>query len=274
MQMRCACVIALGQHELRFPKANLHPEYTWDVGRHCNAEWEFHFIKSGTCHVDIEASQYRLGAGMALLIEPGLYHRAKSLTADFQRLTLCFSLSAGSLYQQLSEKLRAQPAFTPNAQVLHILDMILEECKPDRSYADTYLDALLRCLSVALLRNLRVTDAPVAVNRDIPGTQLTQIIDTYFEQHFSDSGGEAELAKLLHFSRRHLIRILQKHYGMSFREKLTRSRMDYAALLLRTTGRSVSSIGTEIGYGSESAFFKIFRRTFGMTPRQYRNIHK
>lgn len=56
--------------------------------------------------------------------------------------------------------------------------------------------------------------------------------------------------------------------------QLTRARMDYAALLLRTTDRSVSSIGTEIGYGSESAFFKIFRRNFGMTPRQFRSLRK
>ena len=79
------------------------------------------------------------------------------------------------------------------------------------------------------------------------------------------------LADLLHISRRQLVRILQANYGMNFRQKLQKTRMDYAAWLLATTNRQVSDIGQEVGYSSEAAFFKLFKRAFGMTPKAYRS---
>ena len=99
-------------------------------------------------------------------------------------------------------------------------------------------------------------------------------MDTYFEQHFADSAGEQVLAELLHVSRRQLVRILQEHYGMSFRQKLLCTRMDYAAWLLRTTDSPVSNICDRVGYSSEAAFFKTFRQHFGSTPNRYRKLRK
>ena len=274
MQKSDILTIPLGTHALHISKTALRRSSGWNVQRHCNAEWEFHYIKSGTCQVDIGATHYRLSAGQALLIEPGLYHQAKTIAGDFEMLTLCFSLTKGDLYRQLSAKLQPVPVFQPDPPVLETAHRILTEYGRDQVFSTTYLEALTCCMMVELMRFLQVTGQPQPVRADTDDTQLTQIIDTYFEQHFSDSAGEAELAKLLHFSRRHLVRILQKHYGMNFREKLTQARMDYAALLLRTTDKPVSVIGTEIGYGSESAFFKVFRRCYDMTPRQYRTRNK
>ena len=266
--------VSLGQEQLYIPKNTMRTSSAWNVQRHCNAEWEFHFIQKGDCLVDVSQSQYRLCAGQAILIEPGLYHQAKNLTGDFQHMTLGFTLPTGTIYQQLSEKAKKQPVFTPDPTLCCTIDRIIAETLENRPYACAYMAALVRCLVVELLRCLHIDSTQQKSPGENAEMQLTQTIDTYFEQHFTDSCREAELAKQLHFSRRHLVRILKKHYGMSFREKLHHARMDYAAFLLRTTDRSVSSIGTDVGYGSESAFFKVFRRSFGMTPRQYRNHNK
>jgi AraC-like DNA-binding protein len=51
---------------------------------------------------------------------------------------------------------------------------------------------------------------------------------------------------------------------------LTRSRMQLASAAIRDGKRSVSAIANSIGYLSEPAFIKAFRRHFGMTPGRYR----
>jgi AraC-like DNA-binding protein len=51
---------------------------------------------------------------------------------------------------------------------------------------------------------------------------------------------------------------------------LTRARMQDAARRLLATGDGLASIAGAIGYSSEFAFSKAFRREFGMPPGQYR----
>lgn len=51
---------------------------------------------------------------------------------------------------------------------------------------------------------------------------------------------------------------------------LTRCRMQLASAAIRDGKRSVAAIANSIGYLSEPAFIKAFRRYFGMTPGRYR----
>lgn len=274
MACQTAISIPLEEEHIYIPKNAFRFGTVWNVQRHCNAEWEFHFILEGKCSVDLSQTQHQLNAGQAILIKPGEYHQAKTTTTELGHFTLGFTLPIGTIHRQLVEKTSLSPVFTTSSSLRNTIEGLWKETNANDPYADTYTDALIRCLCVELLRCLGISDTTQADKPNVTEVQLTQTIDTFFEQHFSDSCGEEELAKQLHFSRRHLVRILKKHYGMSFREKLNQTRMDYASFLLRTTDRSVGSIGAEVGYNSESSFFKAFRNSFGMTPIQYRTRKK
>jgi transcriptional regulator GlxA family with amidase domain len=47
-------------------------------------------------------------------------------------------------------------------------------------------------------------------------------------------------------------------------------RLQRAAQLLETSDRSVIHVATEIGYESEAAFNRAFKRSFGVPPARYR----
>ena len=266
--------IPLGNTQMLVSQSGLCPGNSWNVQRHCNAEWEFHYICKGTCRVDLDKGHFLLKEGQALLIEPGLYHQAKATTGEFQRFTLRFNLPAGSVYQQLAQIMQLQPVFSPGEKIRRMILQIQEELPQNKPFRSTYLTGLIYCLAVELVRFLGIDSYHQITQQQTGEVLLTQEIDTYFEQHFADPCGEEVLAKQLHISRRHLVRILQKHYAMSFREKLIQARMDYATFLLRTTDQTVSDIACQVGYGSESAFFKVFRSNFSMTPLQYRKQYK
>jgi len=55
---------------------------------------------------------------------------------------------------------------------------------------------------------------------------------------------------------------------------LTRWRLQLAAESLKQTSRGVADIAADIGYESEAAFSRAFKREFGQPPGQYRNDHK
>jgi AraC-like DNA-binding protein len=55
---------------------------------------------------------------------------------------------------------------------------------------------------------------------------------------------------------------------------LTKLRMTSAAQLLRLGRLSVSKIADQVGYGSETAFSRTFKRHCGMAPRTYQTFHR
>ena len=55
---------------------------------------------------------------------------------------------------------------------------------------------------------------------------------------------------------------------------LTRWRLQLAAQALTTTPRGVADIAAEVGYESEAAFNRAFKRLFGAPPARYRREHR
>jgi AraC-like DNA-binding protein len=55
---------------------------------------------------------------------------------------------------------------------------------------------------------------------------------------------------------------------------LTRWRLQLAARSLERTSRGVAEIAAEVGYESEAAFNRAFKREFGQPPGRYRSDHK
>ena len=55
---------------------------------------------------------------------------------------------------------------------------------------------------------------------------------------------------------------------------LSRWRLQLAARGLETTDANVMAIAIDVGYRSEAAFNRAFRREFGLPPAQYRRQHR
>lgn len=55
---------------------------------------------------------------------------------------------------------------------------------------------------------------------------------------------------------------------------LARWRLQLAARLLETTDRKVLRVALDVGYESEAAFNRAFKRQFEIPPGQYRRRHR
>ncbi len=243
--------------------------YRWDEQRHSNAEWELHLILEGACRVDLEEKQWEVTAGRALLIAPGQYHRPRTEPGSFERFSLAFTVLTGSLAQQLRSKCSDGLILKLEDSLLYLAREIFREQAGNNPFRQTCLEAMVTRFLIGVFRQMKLTEEAF-VGNEKEDSEITKIVDDYFEKNFARVAGEQALADRLHISRRQLVRVLQKYYGMTFREKLIHTRMDYAAWQLRTTQLPVSRICEKVGYSSEAAFFKTFRQYFGMTPGNYR----
>lgn len=245
----------------------------WAGETHSHARYEAHILLSGLCRVDVDNVAYTLKAGQAAIISPGCYHCFVPLEKGCERLTVGITPKTPHLRQAMKGAAAACSILTPDREFLALCRKLIGECEQKRPYWQELARMELGECAVLLLRMLGLRDETA---QTVPkGRDLTlDIIDNYFESNLAKDPGADDLAAKLHISRRHLGRILQEIYGMGFREKLLRARMDQAAWLLRHTEKSVSVIAGEVGYTYDSAFRQAFRQHYEMTPQEYRQRKK
>ena len=75
----------------------------------------------------------------------------------------------------------------------------------------------------------------------------------------------------LHYNGEYLNRIVKKYSGKTLLEYGQDIYLEEARRLLLDTDMSISDIITELGFSNRSHFYRVFRRTFGETPLDYRN---
>jgi len=83
-----------------------------------------------------------------------------------------------------------------------------------------------------------------------------------------------ELAALCHMSRATFARHFEEAIGRSASDLLTEIRMALAGRKLAQTSVAIAEIGEAVGYQSDAAFQRVFKRQVGMTPAQWRALAK
>lgn len=71
-----------------------------------------------------------------------------------------------------------------------------------------------------------------------------------------------------------LSRMIKKSTGYTFQELLMRKRFQKAVMFLVETELPIEEIAVNIGYENQSYFYRQFKSRYGMTPNQYRKMHK
>ncbi len=79
-----------------------------------------------------------------------------------------------------------------------------------------------------------------------------------------------ELAELCHMSRATFVRHFDEAIGRSASDVLTEIRMALAGRKLAQTNMAIAEIGEAVGYQSDAAFQRVFKKQVGMTPAQWR----
>jgi AraC-like DNA-binding protein len=84
----------------------------------------------------------------------------------------------------------------------------------------------------------------------------------------------AELAETVGVSRSALVERFSRYLSEPPMAYLTDWRLRLAARALTTTRRGVAEIASDVGYESEAAFNRAFKRTFHVPPARYRRGHR
>ena len=95
-------------------------------------------------------------------------------------------------------------------------------------------------------------------------------ITRYLQEHLDEEITLYVLAEQFHLNPQYISQLFKSEIGVNFLAYLTNIRMERAKKLLLSTSLSISDISEQSGYGDYRVFTKVFKKTEGVTPSQYR----
>ena len=102
------------------------------------------------------------------------------------------------------------------------------------------------------------------------GHALKQALD-YIDSHYCDETISLnEVAAKAGVSPNYLSSVFSQNMQKTLIEYITNKRMEKAKKLLKTTNASTGSIATGVGYKDSRYFSFVFKKTQGVSPREYR----
>lgn len=102
--------------------------------------------------------------------------------------------------------------------------------------------------------------------------QLSPAID-HMEKNPDTPLSVEELAAMCHLSSGGFRRLFRAYTGQSPVKYMIEKRMLYAKKMLENSSMSVEKIAEQLSFESSSYFCKLFKKTVGMTPTEYRQSH-
>lgn len=91
----------------------------------------------------------------------------------------------------------------------------------------------------------------------------------YVESNYAQ-GSLTELAGMLHYDLYNLSREIKRKTGKTYTQLVQQRRLAQAAFLLKNTDRNIDHIASAVGYENIGYFHRIFRESYGLSPRNYR----
>ena len=98
-----------------------------------------------------------------------------------------------------------------------------------------------------------------------------RIVDimNYLKNHYKDVTLD-ELADNFNLSKPYLSKYIKENAGITFQEAVKQARMKKARAMLKESNKTVESIAASVGYENVEHFNRLFKKSYGMTPVQFR----
>jgi AraC family transcriptional activator of mtrCDE len=239
----------------------------------------FHVVLSGACAIDLTAARSTivLQTGDVAMLPRGADHRiadAADPSVPTQILSgrLMFETSYHDLVlSALPEVIVMAASDGPEAaRMCQLMQTVACELIRPRQGASAIADELATAFLAMVVRaHLERQRSASGLLSILAHRQASRALAAMLDD-LSRTWSLDELASCAHTSRASLVRMFRKQVKLAPLEFLLGLRMEVARRKLATTRATMGEIAAAIGYQSESAFSRAFRRRFGIPPGEAR----
>lgn len=259
--------------------------------QHSHDYFELMYVSKGSCTQKIGSVPCNLSAGDFCLLNPYITHEIDIDSEETLLFNIMirqnllresfFSMIAGndlisnffatSLFTESQQKSYLYvPGGENTAAANHIHSLIIEFHEKKMGYQKAS-ENYLALLFMELARSLQ--DRIDRENYTMMGGNLLSEILAYINQHKLDVT-LTSVAEQFHYHPKYLSSLIKRYTHKSFSEILLEAKLQDVCCYLKNTSLSIDEISRLMGYYDRSYFNRLFKKTFQMSPGQYRKIYQ
>ena len=271
----------------------------WGMNVPKGAYAQFHFVAGGNCILEIDEKIVELTKGDLVVFPKGHPHRIKANQAAtcYSGQSVVSSILEGEdlfrgmgtvsshlvcghyeLDRAVSHFLLADlPEFILIKDdeygrfdlIDNVLNHIIAELGQEQIGHQSIIIRFAEILFVSILRHYYLSQSTTKINL-FKDEAIYRAVN-FIHKHLNATLTIEKLARLSGISRTLFIERFKKSVGNTPLSYIKAWKMTKAKQLLKHSDLSVAAIGEQIGYNSASAFNRVFKKTFDISPNRFRN---
>lgn len=239
---------------------------------------EIFYLRSGVCNYSVNGNEFHLLSGELFIVPPGVPHCTRyEGTVNCERVVVSiipslipesFSLSHPDIPEDISRCSKIVLSKKGRVEVDGYIDLMLREnAIPDEYSAEMLVMQTLLLLLTVKRKGVFVYET-LSARSSIP-YDIEQAMH-HIAMNYTEPISLEETAALVGLSATYLSKKFKKVTGRSFAEYINYIRLRQAARKLLTTDDNITQISCDCGFNSSNYFKDCFKKTYHMSPREYR----
>lgn len=273
------------EKQLRYELDKMQGSYHKDLGisfvknsnpsgtAHWHDCYEIEFIVSGTVDDIINDCVYKVKPGDLFLLTPNDFHELRNFK-DFVGYIVMFPESV--IDEKLLSRLEARDLSTNifarlsenERRKVEALFLIMEQELKNKEIG--YDTIFKNCLNTVISFIIREGFTKSTVKSRY--TSVRQGVN-YIKNNFQRPITLTEVANEVNLDSKYFSVLFKRSIGVSFKDFLNETRLNCALKYLKSSNMPVTEICYSCGYGSISSFNRAFKKEYGISPREYRNMN-
>ena len=154
-----------------------------------------------------------------------------------------------------------------DVRICDMLETMYIEYLAHEKYSYTFLNSIL-ILFWAMLLRYHENDIESILTKDTSDNSMTEILN-YLNHHYQ-TATLSDTAAHFGYSTSHFSTLIKEGTGQTFLQIIRNIKLNQACRALRESSLSNNAICKLVGYDSPEHFMRTFKKTYGMTPGEYR----
>lgn len=229
------------------------------------SDYHILYLTSGYIDAEIGTQKVRINSGQCAVWNPGV-RQMYSYTVEGGTSTFYLHFTGAAVEEAMHFIAPASPpVFTISEQTS--FECLLRQIQQVHLVkANNYIleeNALLMQIISAVAKSSN--SAPPPIRKDILCAM------EYIKTHLSEDFSVEQFAASVNLSSSRFSHLFTKTVGISPYQYLTRLRLERAQAYLQDSTMSITEISDTIGFSDPLYFSRIFRKTYGLSPKAYRD---
>ncbi len=248
---------------------------------HFHSYFELFLVSGEELTIEFEDGEHDFKKNTLIIIPPLVNHQTIIKSRENSRYNISFLMERNSLnvnlllFDALSQALKA-PYIALQA-VPEICKTVVDTVQSIELGDELRIPFNFHKLITEILEHSDIYSV-LPKMREIPFSDSNMVrgykLQTVIYRHYKDDISLEFIAEKLFLSTRQTSRLINKFYGCTYRELITKMRMKAAAELLQSEDMTVLEVASYVGYTSVKGFYSAFKSQYGCLPAEFRKTKR